>query len=224
MIKFCMMVINMMMLLTCYVDCTTAEEPQFFPEEIRVTMHADIDAFLRHLPTNQGQREYIEYLLQRPDYSDILVFVPSSFSIENVQQAAQLSAPFTMIQTLDMLASNLDLKESFGSWYFSQLYTNLREHPEVYMRPFVRFVQQSDGDYAEWFADPLTVMIETYPEIFAQELLESNTWQKVCGILQTGDEQKISESLTILLRIVDASENPAIQQLLNCVANKSIQE
>lgn len=206
--------------LSCYLSPITAQKHRFFAETVEIAMKMDIDGFLKQLAINQGQEEQIERLFQCPNYRDILLFLDASFTPEIIEKISRFPEPFLFIEILDILAYNLKLNEAFSFWYFSQLVEKVENQPEVYMEPFLRFCQKSDGSYAEWFADPLTEIITISPEAFSQGLKETNTWESICGILQTGDEQKTLKSLEILSHIAEA-KNQAIQNLLNCVAGKN---
>jgi hypothetical protein len=224
MLKSLVVLIVMSLMNWCWIPGSHAEDLSFFPEAIQTAMQTDLDMFLQQLPINQGQREQIERVFQSPEYRNMLLFLDTSMSVESVQQLSHIPEPFLLVETLDMLASNLHLNQAFSDWYFSRLVNMVNEEPNVYMALFLRLCQKSDGAYAEWFADPLSAILATSPDVFAQGLQETNGWKMICGILQTGDTQKVSTGLGIVSHLKEIEKNPAVQHLLACMAGENIQE
>jgi hypothetical protein len=199
-------------------DSSYAKNNTFFPDEITNELKTDLTGFLQRLPKNQGQRGMVEEVLSYSEYKKMLLFIDSPFSFKNINQASNLKSPFLLMETLDDLSYNLNLKIFFSDWYISKLILLVQEKPELYMPPFLRFCQKSDGAYAEGLADPLAEIIINHPEEFSRSLQSLNNAEKLCGILATGDYQFISKGMNKLAHYNKTKNIKIVNDLLDCFA------
>jgi hypothetical protein len=195
-----------------------AGEDTFFSEEINNEFKTDLTGFLKRLPENQGQQGKVKEVLSCSEYKGILLFIDSPFSFKHINQASKLKSPFLLVETLDILSYNLNLKVSFSDWYMSKIISFVQEQPELYMLPFLRFCQKSDGEFAEGLADPLAEIISNHPKEFSKGLQSHNKVEKFCGILATGDYSFISKSLNNLARYNETKNIKIVNDLLDCFA------
>jgi hypothetical protein len=196
-----------------------AKNDAFFPEDIVKRLKSDLPGFLRSVPTNEGQRQRIEEVISDPEHRKILLFIESPFAAEKISQASQLNNPLLMIEALDILSSNLKLQTLFSDWYLSELVSLVDKKPEMYMLPFLRFCEKSDGAFAEALADPLAEIISNHPGEFSKRLQSIENRIRLCGILETGDSQLVSKSMDKLTDYNKSEKAKAINDLLNCFAH-----
>lgn len=213
--------LNLILILGCsVVNSNYNKDRSFFPKSIEVEMRSDLKKFLKNIPKNKGQQNFIERLLDNSDeYKNIFLFVDNQFSVESIEKSAQLENPFFFIEALDILSYNLHLKNAFSNWYFSKLVFLVKENPSTYMKPFLVFCEKSTGAYAEWFADPLIEIIKSHPNKFLTNLDEIRKWEKICSILRTGNYKN---AYYILNKINDYDQieyNTNAYNLLMCLKN-----
>jgi len=196
-----------------FVHFSYAKENHFFPEAIRNEMKSDITGFLKNIPQNKGQQQYINRILEDTQYEEILLLMDSSFSPEVIEKISKNEELFSLIEVLDILAYNLRSEDSFSNWYLSRLVSLVENKPSLYLVSFLRLCQHSDGVYSEWFADPLVKIILSYPKEFSVALGEINGWKKICSILRTGNFQKVITTLNHY----EKKELSNVRELLNCL-------
>ncbi len=182
----------------------------FFSEDINNELKKDLAGFLKWSPN-------IEEVLSYSEYKKIILFIDSPFSFNRINQASELKNPFLLIETLDVLSYNLKLKVFFSDWYLSKLFSYVKEKPGLYMLPYLRFCQKSDGAFAEGFADPLAEIMNNSPKEFSESLQRLNNMKKICGILATGDYELVSGSLKKLADYNKTKNIKMVNDLFNCV-------
>jgi hypothetical protein len=197
-------------------ESSYAGEDAFFSDEINNEFKTDLTGFLKRLPQNQGQQGRVREVLSYSEYEKILLFIDLPFSFEKIDQASKLKSPFLLIETLDILSNNLNLKVSFSDWYMSKLFLLIEEKPELYILPFLHFCQKSDGEFAEGLAHPLAEFISNYPEEFSKGLQTLNNVKKLCGIMETGDYKLVSRSLNKLAYYNKTKNIKNVNDLLDC--------
>lgn len=213
--KYSMLIILFILAIS---KCSYGGENTYFSDEISNEFKTDITGFLKKLPQNQGQQGTVNEVLSYPEYEGILLFIDLPFSFDKIDQASKLKSPFLLIETLDILSHNLNLKVSFSDWYMSKLFLLIEEKPELYILPFLRFCQKSDGEFAEGLAHPLAEFISNYPEEFSKSLQTLNNVKKLCGIMATGDYRLISKSINKLAYYNKTKNIKNVNELLDCFA------
>ncbi|MCP4346312.1 MAG: hypothetical protein GY795_12395 [Desulfobacterales bacterium] len=199
---------------------TYAKEKSFFSESVKTDMKTDLNGFLRKLPQNKGQQQQIRRLLQYSEYKEILLFTDTSFSPEILKKLSGLKKPFLLMSALDILSYNQKRSESFSSWYLSELAVLVKNRPEIYMAPFLRFCQKSDGEYSELLALPLTELIGIHIKDFSASMQTAGDAEKLCGILKTGDGRLISKNLKTLISFNKTNYSSRVGELITCLNNK----
>jgi hypothetical protein len=193
-------------------------EETYFPDEINHELKTDLTGFLKRLPRNPAQEGKVNEVLSSSEYEGILLFTDAPFSFEKINEASKLKFPFLLIETLDMLSRNMNLKVSFSDWYMSKLFLLIEEKPELYILPFLRFCQKSDGEFAEGLAHPLAETINNYPEEFSKNLQSLDSAEKLCGIMASGDYRFVFKSLNKLAYYSKSKNIKNVNELLACFA------
>jgi len=188
-----------------------------FPNEVVIKMEEDINGFIEHLSINEGQSKEIIEFKKTCDVKKLLVFLDPNFSPENMKKFSNIKYFFKYIIMLDIISNNYKLNLDYGTWFLSKLFSLVIEKPNLYMESFLSICQQSDGGYAEWFADPLTEIIKKYPTEFFNAFNKVNTADQMCAILVTGDSNKVIESMNILQIKFKDKKNLKISYLLDCI-------
>lgn len=196
-------------------DINSNENP--FPDKIVNEMKKDINDFLDKLPINEGQTKQVEEFKKNCDINKLFDFINPNFSPNNIKRLASFNNFFDYFEILQIVSYNYKVNTDYSTWFLAKIFSFVKEKPNLYMESFLYICQRSDGYYAEWFADPLVELIKKYPTDFTNNFKKVNTVEKICGILETGDNNAVLESVSILQKNDKFKNDPKITQLLNCI-------